>query len=125
MNAASHIEFSRRKVRNLGVDARIFPEEIISHFRLQEIHIHVEIVIDRSDVAPVGIHLVAVNPLDIFVSDQDVLNDVVASFLLASLKELNQGPSSNDIDPARNNIRLRNNRLFHKIVYYIYIKTKS
>ena len=68
-HCTARIVFCRRKIVDLGVDARILAEEVISYLRFQEIHVGSVIGIYGSNVAPVGIDLVSVNPFQVFVTD--------------------------------------------------------
>ena len=102
--AAARIVFCRRQIVGLGIDPRILPEEEFPDFRLQEVHVGPVIGFHGGDIAPVGVHLIAVDPLEILITDQDVFDKIVAVLLGASLDELNELPPADHVDPRGDQI---------------------
>ena len=68
----SRIIFCRRKIVDLGVNSRILTEEIISHFRFQEIHIGLVVSLNGREVVPVILDLISIDPLQILIADQNI-----------------------------------------------------
>jgi len=120
----TRIIFCRRKIIHLGINIRILFKEIISCFRLQEIHIGFKIIINRSNVSPVIRKLVSVDFLHILITDQNILHKIITVFFRTLLNHLNQLTSSDHIDSAGNRIGLRYNRLlfeFFNPAFFIHL----
>ena len=75
---------------------RILSEEVISYLRFEEIHVGSVIRIYGSNVAPVGIDLVSVNPLQVFVTDYNILYKDVVVLLCAALNHFDQLATADD-----------------------------
>ena len=91
-------------------------EEIVPDLRLQEIHIGGKIIFYRSDIAPVFLNFIAIDPFLVLIADQDILDEVVSVLHRTALDHLDQKPSADHIDPAGDRVGLRDDGLFLKFL---------
>ena len=91
-------------------------EEIISNLRLQEIHIGGKIIFYGSDIAPVFLNFIAIDPFLILIADQDILDEVVSVLHRAALDHLDQQSSADHVDPAGDRVGLCDDGLFLKFL---------
>ncbi len=68
----------------LELIVRILIEEVVPDFRFQEIHICLIIRLYRCDIAPVVIDLISVDALQVFVTDQNILYEIITVFFLGT-----------------------------------------
>ena len=97
------------------MDLRILAEEIISYFRLQEIHVRSVVCFYRSDVAPVTVDLIPIDPFNILVTDENITDEVESSLHRALLNQFNQLAPSDYIDSAGDRVRVGSHRLLLKL----------
>ena len=98
----SRIVLGRRKIIDLRIHIGILLEEVIPHFRLQEVHVCLIIRFHRGNVAPVGIHPISVNALQSLVTDQDIPHEIKPGLCGAAFNEFNELTSANHINTRRN-----------------------
>ena len=116
LHSCTRIVLSRRYICDLGLDRRLLFEEIVPDFRFQEIHVCLIISLCSRDIIPVVIDLISVNPLQIFVTDKNIIYKIMPSFLGSTLDQFDQLPSSDDIDTSRYCIIGGNDRFLFKFL---------
>ena len=82
------IDLGRRQIIRLSIYHRIRLMKKGSHLTLQEVHVCSEIIIQGSDIAPVGIQPVAVYRLDIPVSYKNIAYKIMPVLLGAFFYKL-------------------------------------
>ena len=72
-------------------------EEVITNILLQEIHIGLEVRINRTDISPVRIQLICINLLYVLVTNKNVIYKIASAFCSTCLQQLNQLTTSYNI----------------------------
>ena len=74
-------------------------EEVITNILLQEIHIGLEVRINRTDISPVRIQLICINLLYVLVTNKNVIYKIASAFCSTCLQQLNQLTTSYTYTP--------------------------
>ena len=91
-------------------------KEVLSDFRPQEIHICFVIGLHRRNISPICIYFISINPLDIFIADKDIFDQIIPVFFSAAFQQFNQLASSENIDSGRDKAGTCRHRLLFKLL---------
>ena len=56
--------------------------------------------VHSGNVAPIALHPVRINPLQILIPDEDVIDKIISVFLGAALHQFNELPAADNVNPC-------------------------